>query len=90
MQAIQVLVLQLGSELIQHLPSLMPSGQGALEGGRMWLATLVLGVAVLQLARKVPRLMPGYPGGSGPTSVSQIAVLRHVSSFLKLPVSGSR
>jgi hypothetical protein len=61
-QFIQVLVLQLGSGLIDHLPSLL-SGVGAdpVNGGRVWLMTLLLGVAVLQLARQVPRFMPGYP-----------------------------
>lgn len=67
-QFIQVLVLQVGTELIQRLPSLLPgplSGQSSqpFDGGRAWLVTLLLGVAVLQLARSIPRLLPGYPGG---------------------------
>src|SRR5438876_7241687 len=58
-QSIQVLVLQLGAALIQGLPALLPSlGSEPVENGRVWLVTLLLGVAVLQLARKVPRLMP--------------------------------
>jgi len=80
-QSIQVLVLQLGTELIAHLPALLPSvGFDPVDGGRVWLMTLLFGVAVLQLARKVPRLMPGYPGGgaggaSGPGSIRQITSL---------------
>jgi hypothetical protein len=61
-QFVQVAVLQLGTELMQNLATLLPSVvQNPLEGGQHWLATLLLGVAVLQLARRVPRLMPGYP-----------------------------
>jgi len=65
-QAIQVLVLRLGADLIQRLPSLLASvGSSPLDGGHVWLATLLLGMAVLQLARKIPRLMPGIPPGMG-------------------------
>jgi hypothetical protein len=65
-QVVQVVVLRLGSELIGSLAKLMGDAVGnPLEGGRMWLTTLLLGVAVIQLARMVPRLMPGYPTGSG-------------------------
>jgi hypothetical protein len=65
-QFVQVLVLQLGTGLIDHLPSLLPDvGADPLNGGRLWLATLLLGVAVLQLARQVPRYMPWYPS-AGP------------------------
>src|SRR5438132_1802843 len=61
-QSIQVLVLQLGAALIERLPTLLPAfGPDPVEKGRVWLVTLLLGVAVLQLARKVPRLMPGFP-----------------------------
>ena len=61
-QFVQVLVLQLGTSLIDHLPSLLPGvGADPLNAGRVWLVTLLLGVAVLQLARQVPRYMPGYP-----------------------------
>jgi hypothetical protein len=65
-QFIQVAVLQLGNELIKGVAILLPSvAASPLDGGREWLASLLLAVAVLQLARKVPRLMPGYPGGGG-------------------------
>ena len=63
-QSIQVLVLQLGADLIQRLPSLLASvGSSPVDSGRVWLVTLLLGVAVLQLARKVPRLVSGHPVG---------------------------
>lgn len=65
-QAIQVLVLRLGADLIQRLPSLLSSvGSNPVDSGHLWLATLLLGMAVLQLARRVPRLMPGMPPGLG-------------------------
>ena len=88
-QSIQVLVLQLGAALIQGLPALLPSlGSEPVENGRVWLVTLLLGVAVLQLARKVPRLMPGYPtggGGGGPA----LGSVRLMASLLTLG-SGQR
>jgi hypothetical protein len=66
-QAIQVLVLRLGTDLIQQLPTLLTSiGANPLEAGHTWLATLLVGMAVLQLTRKIPRLMPGVSGGIGP------------------------
>jgi TrbL/VirB6 plasmid conjugal transfer protein len=89
-QSIQVLVLQLGTELIQHLPSLLPSvGSNPVENGRVWLVTLLFGVAVLQLARKVPRLMPGYPGGGGGGAVgaSGLGSVRQITSLIKLAAS---
>src|SRR3981081_67780 len=65
-QSIQVLVLQMGGLLIQGLRKLLATVvSDRAAAGRVWLVTLLLGVAVLQLARKVPRLMPGYPGGGG-------------------------
>ena len=65
-QVIQVLVLRLGAELINILPSTLPAvGSDPLAGGHLWLATLLLGVAVLQLTRKVPRLMPSGASGLG-------------------------
>ena len=80
-QSIQVLVLQLGAALIQRLPSLLPAiGPDPVEKTRVWLMTLLLGVAVLQLARKVPRLMPGYPAGGG--GVSAIGSVRQMASLL--------
>src|SRR5258708_30623534 len=83
-QSIQVLVLQLGAALIQRLPALMPAlGSDPLDKGRIWLMTLLLGVAVLQLARKVPRLMPGYPAGGGGGGIAMGSV-RQMASLLTL------
>ena len=83
-QSIQVLVLQLGAALIQGLPALLPSlGSEPVENGRVWLVTLLLGVAVLQLARKVPRLMPGYPTGGGGGG-SALGSVRLMASLLTL------
>jgi hypothetical protein len=66
-QSIQVLVLRLGADLIQRLPAMLPAvGADPIEQGRAWLATLLLGIAVLQLARKVPRLIPGIAIGGLP------------------------
>jgi hypothetical protein len=79
-QAIQVLVLRLGSDLIQRLPSLLQTiGSDPMESGRIWLTTLLLGMAILQLARKVPRLMPGFPGGIG-SAYSPLGAVRQISS----------
>jgi hypothetical protein len=65
-QAIQVLVLRLGADLIQRLPGMLASvGSNPGDAGHVWLATLLLGMAVLQLARRIPRLMPGVPPGMG-------------------------
>ncbi len=65
-QTLQVLVLRLGADLIQMLPGMLPSVASDPSGnGHAWLATLMLGVAVLQLTRKIPRLMPGGAGGLG-------------------------
>jgi len=80
-QSIQVLVLQLGAALIQRLPSMLPAiGSDPVEQTRVWLMTLLLGVAVLQLARKVPRLMPGYPAGGG--GMSPVGSVRQMASLL--------
>jgi hypothetical protein len=80
-QTIQVLVLQLGAALIQRLPAHLPSlGSDPVDHGRIWLITLLLGMAVLQLARKVPRLMPGYPAGGG--GMSAIGSVRQMASLL--------
>src|SRR5262249_10632015 len=65
-QAIQVLVLRLGADLIQRLPGLLSSiASDPGNGGHVWLTTLLLGMAVLQLVRKIPRLMPGVSAGMG-------------------------
>jgi hypothetical protein len=74
-QAIQVLVLRLGAELINRLPSTLPAvASDPIGGGNVWLATLLLGVAVLQLTRKIPRLMPGGVGGLGTAPTVQSIV----------------
>jgi len=87
-QSIQVLVLQLGTELIQHLPAMLPSvGSDPVGNGRVWLVTLLFGVAVLQLARKVPRLMPGYPGGGGgggAVGAAGLGSVRQITSLIRL------
>jgi hypothetical protein len=81
-QSIQVLVLRLGADLIQRLPGVLLSiGSDPMEAGRVWLTTLLLGVAVLQLARKIPRLMPGFPGGMGPAYSGPITVRQITSIF---------
>ena len=55
------------------------------DSWRTWLVTLLLGVAVLQLARKIPRLMPGYPGGgSAAASASSLGTMRMITSFLRV------
>lgn len=95
-QSIQVLVLRLGSDLIQYLPTLLQSiGSDPLDAGRVWLMTLLLGVACLQLARKVPRLMPGVPSGigsatSGLGSVRQIGAVFNAASAAAVGRRGGR
>jgi TrbL/VirB6 plasmid conjugal transfer protein len=80
-QAVQVLVLRLGADLIQRLPSVLLSvTSDPAEGSRVWLTTLLLGMAVLQLARKIPRLMPGFPGGIGPAN-TPFNPVRQISSM---------
>jgi hypothetical protein len=79
-QAIQVLVLRLGADLIQRLPGMLSSiVSDPGNGGHVWLTTLLLGMAVLQLTRKIPRLMPGVPAGMGAAyagpSIRQISAL---------------
>jgi hypothetical protein len=79
-QSIQVLVLRLGADLIQRLPGLLGSiGSDSLDGWHIWMTTLLLGMAVLQLARKIPRLMPGSSAGIGTAyagpNIRQIAAL---------------
>jgi len=83
-QFVQVAVLQLGTELMQHLATLLPSvAQNPLGGGQQWFATLLLGVAVLQLARQVPRLMPGYPSiGADSWGPVRAVASRQLVSFL--------
>ncbi|HEY0582067.1 MAG TPA: conjugal transfer protein TrbL family protein, partial [Chloroflexota bacterium] len=89
-QSIQVLVLQLGTHLILSLPPLLPSlGSDPIDAWRLWLLTLFLGVAVLQLARKVPRLMPGFSGGGSPGGGSvNLGSLRQISALIRGSSSG--
>jgi hypothetical protein len=79
-QAVQVLVLRLGTDLAQQLPGVLLTSSDANDVWRVWLTTLLLGMAVLQLARKIPRLMPGYPGGLGP-AYSGINPVRQITSI---------
>lgn len=68
-QFLQVAVLHLGSRLMQDLVSQLPTVVGnPIEGGGHWVASLLLGISVLQLARKLPRLMPGYPAVGASTA----------------------
>ena len=85
-QSIQVLVLRLGADLIQTLPSMLPSvGADPIEQGRAWMATLLLGIAVLQLARKIPRLMPGLAIGGFPMLPRpDSGVARDMASLVRL------
>lgn len=81
-QAIQVLVLRLGADLMQSLvPMLGPVQSNPLSGAHAWLMTLLLGMAVLQLARKIPRLVQGVPAGMGDAyrgpTVGQLMSLFH-------------
>lgn len=77
-QAVQVLVLRLGADLLQQLPTLLSMfGTNPASTARIWLMTLMLGLAVLQLARKVPRFMPGYPVGAG-VAPSALTLVRQV------------
>jgi hypothetical protein len=83
-QFVQVAVLQLGSGLIQGLVTLLPGvAESPLARGSHWLASLLLGISVLQLARKVPRLMPGYPS-VGASTAGQLTILatRQLASAL--------
>jgi TrbL/VirB6 plasmid conjugal transfer protein len=85
-QPIQVLVLRLGADLVQRLPSVLPSvGADPIEQGRAWMATLLLGIAVLQLARKIPRLIPGLAIGGFPTVPRPDAgAARDIASLIRL------
>jgi hypothetical protein len=79
-QAIQVLVLRLGVDLIGQLPQMLGSfNSNPADAARTWLTTLFVGMAVLQLARKIPRLMPGVPPGLGP-AYSGVNVVRQITS----------
>jgi hypothetical protein len=89
-QFLQVAVLQLGSGLIEGLVKLLPGvPTNPIENGQHWLASLLLGVSVLQLARKVPRLMPGYPS-VGASTAPQLGIFatRQLVSFLNGQRSG--
>jgi hypothetical protein len=81
-QFLQVLVLHLGSELITHLPTVFGSGSDPLDAARLWMATLLLGMAVLQLARKIPRLIPSYASGAVLTHDSPMLLLRGIQQLM--------
>jgi hypothetical protein len=79
-QSIQVLVLRLGADLSTSLVGLVPGlAADPASAAPGWLATLTLSVAVLQLTRKIPRLMPGYPGGGDDWSPLRYFSVRQVS-----------
>jgi hypothetical protein len=62
-QFLQVVVLHLGTALIGGLTSLTSAGVAtSSSGSRRAVLGLLLGIAVLHLARGVPRLLPGYVG----------------------------
>jgi hypothetical protein len=91
-QFVQVAVLQLGSGLMERLVTLVPGiVSDPVAGTGNWIGSLLMGIAVLQLARKVPRLMPGTGGGGGAAmnSLGTIAT-RHVLSFVSRNPSRSR
>lgn len=82
-QTLQVLVLQLGGQLIAGLPRLLPSlATDPTNTGRVWLITILLAIAVLQLARKIPHIMPGYPG-SNATGAPSLGTLRVMSALVR-------
>jgi hypothetical protein len=67
-QSIQVLVLRMGADLIDRLPTMLPAvAADPIGHTRVWLTTLLLGIAVLQLARRIPRFIPGLPLGGFPS-----------------------
>ncbi|MDQ3809205.1 MAG: type IV secretion system protein, partial [Chloroflexota bacterium] len=82
-QFLQVVVLQLGTELLQSAATaLQAATQQPLGSGRSWLASVLFGVAVLHLARKVPRLMPGHPGASSGWTPIQAFTSRQLVSLV--------
>ena len=60
--------------------------------GQRWITTLLFSIAVLQLTRKVPNLMPGYPsGGVDPMGVVRaIATRQFGMAFFGATSSGRR
>jgi hypothetical protein len=82
-QTVQVLVLRLGTDMIQSLPSTLASlGADPVDGTHVWLTTLLLGIAVLQLTRQIPRLMPGAGAGiaSGRPETTTVQQIRQLLS----------
>jgi len=65
---------------------MLPSvGADPIEQGRAWMATLMLGIAVLQVARKIPRLIPGLATGGFPTVPRpDSGVARDIASLVRL------
>jgi hypothetical protein len=81
-QFLQVAVLQLGSDLMASLVRMVPSvASDPVHGAGRWLTTLLLGLAVLQLARRIPRLMPGYPAGAAAMPVLGVLATRTLASM---------
>src|SRR6187401_2255415 len=83
-QFVQVVMLQLGTELMQGVASLLPSPvANPITGGGQWLTSLLFAIAILHLTRKVPSLMPGYPsGGVDPAGVLRAIATRQFGSML--------
>ena len=89
-QFLQVAVLQLGSDLMASLVRMVPSpASDPLHGAGRWLTTLLLGLAVLQLARRIPRLMPGYPAGAAAMPVLGVLATRTLASMFSQQRSDS-
>ncbi|GAC1323467.1 MAG: hypothetical protein NVSMB2_21200 [Chloroflexota bacterium] len=89
-QALQVLVLQLGGQLIAGLPHLLPSlASDPANTGRVWLVTIMLAIAVLQLTRKIPNIMPGHPGNTV-TGGPSVGTVRAMAALVRGGGRGGR
>lgn len=79
-QFVQVLVLQLGTALIAQVTSLASPEVLHSDAPRAAMLGLILGVAVLHLAQRVPRIMLGYVGGAMQISVGRFSGYTQLSS----------
>jgi len=76
-QFLQVVVLQLGTMLMETVAGQVPNAvTNPATNGQQWIMTLLFSIAVLQLTRKVPNLMPGYPSGA----VDPVGALRAIAT----------
>jgi hypothetical protein len=76
-QFLQVVVLQLGTMLMETVAGQVPDAvTNPAANGQQWIMTILFSIAVLQLARKVPSLMPGHPSGG----VDPIGALRAIAT----------